>query len=79
MTERTKAELLEEIKTLKQTIESMTKSQITVIDNACSLNRTIARYQAKLNRIDRIFAKQMQMALLVVLLANTIFLALRWL
>ena len=79
MTERTKKELEEEIENLKSILKSLSSSQIKLIDNTYDINKLAVRYQAKIQRIDRIFARQMQMALLVILLVNTILLTLRWL
>lgn len=79
MTERTKKELEEEIENLKSILKSLSSSQIKLIDNTYDINKLAVRYQAKIRRIDRIFARQMQMALLVILLVNTILLTLRWL
>lgn len=79
MTERTKKELEEEIENLKSILKSLSSSQIKLIDNAYDIHKTITRYQAQIHRIDRIFSKQIQICLLIVLIANTILLALRWL
>lgn len=79
MTEKTKKELEEEIENLKSILKSLSSSQIKLVENAYDIHKLIVRYQAKIHRIDRIFSKQMQICLLIVLVANTILLALRWL
>ena len=75
----TKKELEEEIQVLKSVLQSLSSSQIKIVENAYNVNKLIARYQAKIHRIDRIFSKQMQICLLIVLVANTVLLALKWL
>ena len=62
MTERTKKELEEEIENLKSILKSLSSSQIKLIDNTYDINKLAVRYQAKIQRIDRIFARQVQMA-----------------
>lgn len=76
---KTKKELEEEIQVLKSILQSLSSSQIKIFENVYNVNKLVVRYQAKLNRIDRIFSKQMQICLLIVLVANTVLLALKWL
>lgn len=78
MTKKTKKELEEEIKHLKTILESLSSSQIKLVENAYDIHKLIVRYQAKIHRIDRIFSKQIQVCLLFILIVNTILLALRW-
>jgi hypothetical protein len=80
--ERTKAELLKEIEFLKSMLEAsnegkeiITLGSLKIIANH---NKAVRRYYAKMHNLDRIFSKQMQICLLLVLLANTILLVLRW-
>lgn len=76
---KTKKELEEEIQALKSVLQGLSSSQIKIVENAYNVNKLIVRYQAKINRLDRIFSKQMQICLLIVLVANTVLLALKWL
>lgn len=78
MTERTKKELEEEIENLKSVLKSLSSSQIKLVENAYNIHKLVVRYQAKIHRIDRIFSKQIQICLLLILIVNTILLALRW-
>lgn len=78
MTEKTKKELEEEIESLKSVLKSLSSSQIKLVENAYDIHKLVVRYQAQMHRIDRIFSKQIQICLLLVLIVNTILLALRW-
>lgn len=81
--EPTKAELLEEIKFLKKQLNCSMEAMIDISNSSLNLirqhNKVTTRYQAKINKLDRVFSKQMQICLLIVLIANTILLASRWL
>jgi hypothetical protein len=81
--EPTKAELLEEIEFLKKQLNCSMEAMIDISNSSLNLirqhNKVTTRYQAKINKLDRVFSKQMQICLLIVLIANTILLASRWL
>lgn len=80
MTEKTKKELEEEIDNLKSVLKSLSSSQIKLVENAYNIHKLVVRYQAKIHRIDSIFSRKIQicLCLLIVLIVNTILLALRW-
>lgn len=81
--EMTREELKKENDALRLIIKSLSETQSRVVDSSINTvrqhNKVVTRYQAKLNRFDREFAKKVQVCLLLVLVANTILLALRWL
>lgn len=79
--EPTKAKLIEEIEFLKKQLNCSMEAMIDISNSSLNLirqhNKVTTRYQAKLHKLDRDFSKQMQICLLIVLIANTILLASR--
>ena len=79
----TKQELEKEIENLKFIIKILTETQSRIVDSSFDMirrdHKITRRYQAKMHNLDRVFGKQTQICLLIALIANTIFLALRFL